>query len=257
MNETPGSKTDPEQRASAWASPASRLKVSATPSGAVNLNVDGRQLTGPIQGFGQMWQKTYSVRLSGARVSPLEVIRVWKARFPEFWPKGNRMYPSLSGIAPGETALINANGPVNIPVISTGVMVIYADDVSFTFMTPEGHPFAGLITFSSYDEDNTTVAQVQVLIRANDPIYELGFRFGPGRRMEDVIWNHTMKTLASNFGVDAFVKQEVVLIDPKVQWSQAKNIWRNAGIRTALYIFTSPVRWMRNLFKRQDTTIKA
>ena len=28
-------------------------------------------------------------------------------------------------------------------------MVIYADDESFSFMTPQGHMFAGMITFSA------------------------------------------------------------------------------------------------------------
>ena len=36
----------------------------------MNLNVEGRQVVGPLQGFGQMWQKTYTIRLSGASVSP-------------------------------------------------------------------------------------------------------------------------------------------------------------------------------------------
>ena len=33
--------------------------------------------------------------------------------------------------------------------LSTGVMVLYADDESFTLMTPQGHMFAGWITFSA------------------------------------------------------------------------------------------------------------
>jgi hypothetical protein len=55
-------------------------------------------------------------------------------------------------------------------------MVLYADDESFTVITPEGHPESGWITFSAYQDDDDTVAQVQSLARANDPLYELGFR---------------------------------------------------------------------------------
>ena len=33
--------------------------------------------------------------------------------------------------------------------LSTGVMVLYADEESFTLMTPQGHMFAGWITFSA------------------------------------------------------------------------------------------------------------
>ena len=41
----------------------------------------------PLQGFGQMWQKTFRIRLKGAQVKPAEVITTWKERFPTFWPK--------------------------------------------------------------------------------------------------------------------------------------------------------------------------
>ena len=60
--------------------------------------------------------------------------------------------------------------------VYTGVRVLYADE-SFTVMTPEGHPESGWNTFSAYqDEDGTAAAQIQSLARANEPIYELGFR---------------------------------------------------------------------------------
>ena len=42
-----------------WAKKVSILNVSEVPEGAINLNVEGRRLTSPIQGFGKMWQKTY------------------------------------------------------------------------------------------------------------------------------------------------------------------------------------------------------
>lgn len=89
-----------------WAQQASELKVSRVPTGVLNINVEGRQAIGPLQGFGQMWQKTYRVHLDNATVTPTEVITVWKENFPNFWPKGNRFYTPLTGIAPGEVALI-------------------------------------------------------------------------------------------------------------------------------------------------------
>jgi len=53
-----------------------------------------------------MWQKTYRVRLSGAQVTPSDVIKTWKERFPAFWPRGNRFYAPLTGIAPGEVVAL-------------------------------------------------------------------------------------------------------------------------------------------------------
>ena len=106
--------------------------------------------------------------------TPAEVVAEWKAELPRFKPAENRFYPSPGGIAPGEVVLINAwtpGGP-----IATGVVVLYADDESFTLMTPQGHPEAGWVTMSAYTEDGVTIAQVQGLARASDPIYELAFR---------------------------------------------------------------------------------
>lgn len=41
-----------------WAQYAATLKVARAPTGALNLNVEGRRAMSPLQGFGQMWQKT-------------------------------------------------------------------------------------------------------------------------------------------------------------------------------------------------------
>lgn len=128
--------------------------------------------------------------------------------------------------------------------LSTGVLVIYADDESFTLMTPQGHVLAGWITFSAYEENGYTVAQAQLLIRANDPLYEIGLLFG-GHRKENVFWQHTLKALAAEFGVDEPVETELICVDPRWQWSQAKNIWYNAAMRTTMYTMTAPLRWIR------------
>src|SRR5215469_7205232 len=165
-----------------WAQHGTHLRVSAAPQGAINLNVEGRDVVGPLQGFGRMWQKTYRVNLTEASVTPAQVIAAWKANFQDFWPKGNRFYIPITGIAPGEVALLNLTTS-GMP-LSTGVLVLYADDEAFTLMTPEGHLFAGWITFSAFENDGTTTAQAQVLMRANDPFYELTLLFG-GQRQED------------------------------------------------------------------------
>src|SRR5438445_787110 len=61
-----------------WAKPVRTLTVRTVPADAVNANVAGRRVAGAAQGFGQLWHKRFRVRLDGARVSPQEVIRVWK-----------------------------------------------------------------------------------------------------------------------------------------------------------------------------------
>lgn len=256
--------TKPEEQAAvtearpsdqAWAKPVDRLRVDGLEAGAYNLNVNSRQLTGPLKGFGQMWQKTYRIRLSGAQVTPQQVVKVWKENFPKFWLEGNYFYGPKSGIAPGEVAVLNLAGPYNIrapgdvPVISTGILVIYADDESFSFMTPEGHMFAGFNTFSAFEEDGCTVVQIRALIRANDPIYEIGMRLGVIDKTEDNFWHADLKNLAAYFGVDGVVQQTNTLIDPGVQWKYARNIWHNAAVRTAAYYLLAPLRWAGRLVK--------
>jgi uncharacterized protein DUF1990 len=230
-----------------WAKRVERLEVSDVPEGAANVNVQGRREVGALQGFGKLWQKTYRVRLVGVEVTPSEVVQVWKERFPEFQPPNSRFYPSMAGVAPGEVLFISASVG-GVPVY-TGVRVIYADDESFTVMTPEGHPESGWNTFSAY-EDGTTVAQIQSLARANDPIYELGFRI-VGSTTQERIWTHVLKSLAAHFGVNEPVTLEKVCVDPKLQWSYAKNLWQNAGARSMLYTVASPGRWVRGLMRRR------
>jgi hypothetical protein len=238
-----------DQRQQAWARPVEALRVGTLANGAINLNVEGRRITGPVRGFGQMWQKTYRIAFTGRQVEPKEVIREWKANFPKFWPKNNTFYGPQGSITPGDVAVLNLAGPGGMmapggaPVISTGIMVIYADDESFSFMTPEGHMFAGMITFSAGLENGQTIAQIQALIRASDPFFEMMFRIGVGHRMEDDFWFKTLSNLALYFGAGGEPQLERVLVDPAVQWSEARNLRWNSGIRTAFYLASAPLRW--------------
>jgi hypothetical protein len=232
-------------REAAWARPVERLHVSGVPEEALNLNVEGRELTGPLRGFGPMWQKTYRARLRGAEVSPREVIAAWKANFSTFWPEGNTFYGPITGIAPGEVAVLNLSMPGRVP-LSTGVMVIFADEESFTFMTPQGHMLSAWITFSAFEDGDTTVAQAQALLRATDPLSEVGLRLF-GHKSEDAFWRHTLERLAAHFGVSTKAEQEVVCVDPRLQWSQAGNIWHSAALRTPIY---APLHWLRRRLRR-------
>src|SRR5215467_5151987 len=193
--------------AGSWAAKVDRLAVEPR-DGVRGTNVAGKRLTGPVQGFGKMWEKTYT--LHAAQVtSPQDAIATWKAHFPEFWPKGNRFAGALAGISPGDVALLDLaiGGGVKL---STGVFVLYADAESFTLMTPQGHMFAGWITFSAEREGprsgGQTVVQALVLMRANDPLYELGMALG-GHAKEDKFWAATLTALGQRLGVP----------DPKVE----------------------------------------
>jgi hypothetical protein len=254
MTIPPGSSENNEpQDAAYWARLTSVMKVSRQPTGALNLNVEGKRVVGPLQGFGQLWQKTYRVRLPAVKLTPAEVMKIWKANFPTFLPPQQRFYPVMDRIEPGQIILINAS-VTGMPV-STGVMVLYADDEAITLMTPQGHPESGWNTFSaSTAEDGCLVCQIQSLARANDPIYELGFRIA-GASVQERIWYHVLIALAAHFGVKGQVESDKICVDAHLQWSEAKNIWQNAAMRTVFYQLSRPVRLLMQRFKRPSAAL--
>lgn len=240
---------------SAWAAPMSRLRPSEVPPGAININVEGRQVSGALQGFGQLWQKTFRVRLSGLQASPEEVMKAWKENFPKFQPPENRFYPPMIGVKPGEVLFISGKVPAipgtpKIMPVSSGVMVLYADDFQFTVMTPQGFPESGWNTFSVFDDDGTPVAQVQTLCRAADPLYELYFRFLGSSAQQDQVWTHVLTSLAGHFGIPGNVTVSKTCLDPKIQWKYARNFRYNAGVWTVFYILSAPFRGLKRAFMR-------
>ena len=251
----PSRDQQPAPEADHWAQPVTKLKVSDVPAGATNINVNGRQVVSPLQGFGRLWRKTFRIRLSGVTASAAEITQVWKENFPKFQPPENRFYPPLTGIQPGAIVFIEGKvppwpgGPAILPVAS-GVMILYADDESFTVMTPEGFPEAGWNTFSVYEEDGDLIAQVQTMARANDPIYEIWFRYLGSSGQQDKTWSHVLTSLAAYFGVQQQVEIRKVCLDPRLQWSEVKNLWDNAGARTVFYLLGAPLRWMGRKIKR-------
>jgi hypothetical protein len=129
-------------------------------------------------------------------------------------------------------------------------MVLYSDDVSFTVMTAEGLPEAGWNTFSAYEEDGSTVVQIQSLARASDPIYEVGFRLF-GSTQQEKIWTHVLSTLAERFSVREQVHLEKACVDPKLQWFRVGNLWHNASLRSVIYALAAQGRKVRDFIRRQ------
>ena len=151
----------------------------------------------------------------------------------------------MAGIVPGEVALLDIAPVPGSPVkLSTGVMVIYADDESFTFISPEGHMLSGWITFSAYRDGDVTVAQVQALERTSDPFDELGLMLG-GDRMNERFWEDTLANVARAMGAtDPAVVTEAVCIDKRRQWRRAANLRNSITLRTMRHTLAAPVRWI-------------
>jgi hypothetical protein len=238
----PTSKERTNRDAANWARPVDRLSAAGV-SGASYDSVSGKRVSGPLQGFGQLWQKTFSVRLDGADISPTDVVAFWKERFPTFWPAGQTFYAPLSGIAPGEVALLEIAPVPGAPVrLSTGVLVLYADDESFTFMTPEGHTLSAWITFSARRDGDVTIAQAQALERPSDPFDDLAYTL-IGNRQNDKFWQATLRNLATAVGAtEPVVETVTTCIDRKRQWRYWRNVRYSATIRSARRTLTAPLR---------------
>ncbi|MCB0014570.1 MAG: hypothetical protein KDE34_21800, partial [Anaerolineales bacterium] len=70
------------------------------------------------------------------------------------------------------------------------------------------------------------------------------FRLGFGHKAEDAFWHQTLRNLGAHFSRTGTVSQTNVLVDKRVQWSEARNVWQNAAIRTAVYM---PVYLLKRL----------
>ena len=115
--------------------------------------------------------------------------------------------------------------------------------------------FAGMNTFSAYEEDGVAVAQIQALVRASDPLFELTLRLGIGHKMEDDFWLETLRNLSKRFNRQGEPIMERTLIDSRLQWERAKNIWHNSAIRTTFYLFGAPFRWIGRLVKGKNRPV--
>jgi hypothetical protein len=225
-----------------WAPSVNRLSAAGVEGANVD-SVTGKRVSGPLQGFGQLWQKTYTVRLAESGLTPQQLVAVWKAEFASFWPPGGTFYAPLAGIAPGEVALLDIVPMPGAPVkLSTGVMVLYADDESFTFMTPEGHALSAWITFSAHRDGDVTIARAEALERPSDPLDELSYVLG-ANKLNDRFWSDTLSNLARHVGVaEPVVETQVVCIDKRRQWRYVRNLRNSATIRTARRTIGSPFR---------------
>ena len=186
-----------------WAQPVDRLSAAGV-AGAKDDAVTGKRVSGPAAGLRPAVAE--DIHASGSTASETSRRRrsspPGRNAFPTFWPKGQRFYAPLSGIAPGEVALLEIQPVPGAPVrLSTGVLVLYADDESFTFMTPEGHTLSAWITFSARRDGDVTIAQAQALERPSDPFDELAYKLG-GNRQNNRFWQATLRNLATAVGVD-------------------------------------------------------
>ena len=207
------------------------------PAGARNLNVHGRRPSGPFQGFGPLWQKTYTLRVGSGTATPGAIVEVLRTRLPELQPASNRFFPVGGKMDPGSVVLINAK-VLGMPMC-TGVVVMYSGEDESSLLTPQGHPESGWVTFSARlgpagQASGEIIVQIESLARASDPVYEFALRFLGAGAVQESIWRHVLSSLSGQLGVPADVAVEKRLLDGRLQWSQVTNLLQNAGAWTVL-----------------------
>lgn len=198
-----------------------------------------RALASPLDGFGRLWRKRYESVLRGSTWTAEEVLAVWKEEFATFWPRTATFSSPAGPVSAGQSARIDLGvGPLTL--LSTGVLVLFEDACSFTFMTPEGHIFAAWITFSAEVVDGTPQAQIEVLIRASDPLFELLMALG-GHRGEDWQWRVVLRNLAARVGAQPHRPTLVrECVDHRRQWQYVRNLRANSALRTVGHVLRRP-----------------
>jgi hypothetical protein len=199
---------------------------------ADELDLGDQRAVGPDEGFGRLWRKIHRVQLSGSPASPEQVISAWKTHFGEFWPGENRFFGPITALAPGALAVISLEMPASV-TLSSGVILVESNARGFTLITPKGHMLAGRLHFSTNAETGPTTAEVDMRIRAADPLFELGMVLF-GHRRENRFWEQTLRNLAASFNVPGELETLVICEDRGYQWSRARNILHNGLIRNGL-----------------------
>jgi hypothetical protein len=203
-------------------------------------NVRGRAVTRQEDGFGKLWRNRYRIRLAGLDMGLDELVQYWRAEFGHLWPEGNIFYRPAGGLEEGEVAVFDLAMPFGTR-LGTGVVVADVKPASFTYLTSRGHTFAGRITFSAEAAADGIVAQVESVVRANDPIYEIGLPLG-GRVRDDRFWEQTLRNLSAHLGARAEPETTRELLDGHRHWRNATNIRDNAYLHTAAKTLARPFR---------------
>ncbi len=216
-----------------WAANVDRLHVAGSRQDKA-FNLEGRRVAGPQQGFGPLYDRTFTIEI-GDIVTPEKLVSDWRAHFGDFWPKSATFYGNITSIQAGDVAPLTASG------ITTGVLVIYADETSFSYMTPEGHMFAGMITFSARLEKSGTVAEIRMLVRPADAFWVMVWPIG--RSMEGRFWKGTLANLAASVGATGRTATESTkCVDQRILWKNWRNVFHNGAAATMLHGIGTPFR---------------
>jgi hypothetical protein len=176
--------------------PATRCtgRPRSAPAGRSAEPREGRQRHGPqADGAGAGLRQDVAEdlhRRPRQRGHPRAGIAAWKADFGRFWPRGNafprRAHRHRSRGRRAARPLDARRRPAvdRRDGALRGRRVLHPHDAA-------GPHVRGWITGSAFERTGSTMLQAQVLMRANDPLYEVGLTLGRARK-EDRFWCETL-----------------------------------------------------------------
>lgn len=145
----------------------------------------------PSDGVGTLFRRRYSILINQPRIGDRELMDKIKADFHELSPSLLADFKKVKGdptqMQLGDEYDIAMLGPWN-----GGVRVTENTDTSFTFVTLEGHPEAGQITFALSRQDvppGMLRFEINSWARSRDMIVSLAYEhIGIGKEVQKNVW---------------------------------------------------------------------
>lgn len=167
----------------------------------------------PGDGYGVLFHRRYWVDIERPKLSAKALMEQVKCDVGGFCPRlladfqKSRGHPTI--MRPGDEYAITILGPWN-----GDVRVIEVAPTSFTFVTLEGHPEAGQITFSASrhaTRPSTLRFEIQSWARSRDMLVSLGYHEGKiGKEIQKNAWVAFCERVAEASGGTMVDKVQVV-----------------------------------------------
>jgi hypothetical protein len=153
-----------------------------------HLSWRGRKLQLPADGDGPLFHRRYEVNIAGATVGVQLLFAQIVRDLPQFAPETLAKFKKVKGDASrmrvGDEYDIEILGPWN-----GAVRVSEVDDSSFTFVTLEGHPEAGQISFRLQQREQHILFAILSWARSRDMLVGLSYQQAQvGKEVQKEVW---------------------------------------------------------------------
>lgn len=173
---------------------------------------DGHRVQLPRDGYGVLFHRRYSVTIDRPRLRGRKLMDRVKVDLPDFSPRLLASFKKIRGhprvMRVGDEYDITILGPWN-----GGVRVAEVTPTSFTFVTLEGHPEAGQITFAvtpHLTRPGAIVFEINSWARSRDMLVSLGYKEGKiGKEVQKNAWVTFCERVVEASGGTRFGEVEV------------------------------------------------